>query len=279
VSDVRLGVHTRSFGALRSEPGVDSIQTLIDALRACDVHECALSATHVEAQFGTPHAGHHTAAKMSPQMMRRELRKWRLRTPASYYRAIGDRFRKAGVAIYAYSYGSDRSFTDQEIDYGFTAARALGADIVTASTTLDVAKRIAPIADRHRMVVALHGRSPGDDPNALGTPQSFAATLQMSKYFKVSLDVGQFTAASLDAAGYLREHHQTITTVLLNDRRRERRDDLPWGYGDTPIREILQLVKREAWPIRVYVAIDYASMNGPIDEVKKCLAYAAQALT
>jgi hypothetical protein len=40
----------------------------------------------------------------------------------------------------------------------------------------------------------------------------------------------------------------------------------------------LQLLKRETWPIRAYVDYGYASVNSPIEEVKRCLAYAAQAL-
>ena len=275
---VRLGVQTCSFRSLPRTQGVDPIQTLIDALVACDVRECELFAPQVEAQFGTPHTGHHTVAKMSPQMMRRELRKWRLRTPARYFRTIGDRFQKAGVAIYAYCYGPDRSFTDEEIDYGFTSARALGAEVMTSSTTLDVAKRIAPFAERHRMIVALNSNPRVNDPDGLGTPQSFAAAMTLSKQFRVSLDIGHFTAANFDALDYLRAQHANITNLHLKDRRRNHGDNLPWGQGDTPIREVLQLLKREAWPIRAYVDYDYASQNSPIDEVRKCLAYAAQAL-
>lgn len=277
-SEVRLGVQTCSFRGLPRTTGVDPIDTLIEALVACDVHECELFAPQIEARFGADHAGHHTMSAMSPQMMRRELRKWRLRTPISYFRAIGDRFRKAGISIYAYAYSPDGSFADQEIDYGFAAASALGAEIITASATLNVAKRIAPFAERHRMVVALHSSSRIADPDAIGTPQSFAAAMTMSKYFRVSLDIGHFTAANFNAVAYISEHHANITNLRLKDRRKNQGDNLPWGQGDTPIRDVLQLLKREAWPIHAYVDYDYAGQNSPIDEVKKCLAYATQAL-
>jgi len=266
VRDLRLGVRTSSFRGLPRVADADPIQTLIEAIGACGVRDCALCAPQVEAQFGAPHAGHHTVAKMSPQMMRRELRKWRLRTPESYFTAIGDRFRTAGIAIHAYAYDVDRTFTDEEVDFGFAAAKALGAAILTASTTLDVATRVAASAERHRMVVALDG--PDD-----------AAAMKMSKYFRASLDIGRLTAANLDALAYLRSHHAAIELLLLKDRRRNHSDPVPWGQGDAPIREALQLVEREAWPIRAYVDYDYTSRNSAIDEVKACLAYAAQALT
>jgi sugar phosphate isomerase/epimerase len=275
---VRLGVRTCSFNGLADGAGVDPIDTLIDALRACGVHECELFAPQIEARFGSEHAGHHTMSAMSPQMMRRELRKWRLRTPTAYFRAIGERFRKAGVEIYAFNYSPNPSFSDEEIDRGFEMAKALGAEIVTSSTTLDMAKRIAPFAARHQTIVALQGGSRVDDTNDLGTPQSLAAAIALSKYFKVSLDIGDFTAANFDAVAYLRDHHRDVVNLRLKDRRKNQGENLPWGEGDTPIGEVLRLLKREGWPIRAYVDYDYAGRSSAVDEVKRCLAYAAEAM-
>jgi sugar phosphate isomerase/epimerase len=102
--------------------------------------------------------------------------------------------------------------------------------------------------------------------------------MKLSKYFKVSLDIGHFTAANLDALAYIHEHHGDITNVYLKDRRKNQGGSVPWGQGDTPIREVLQLLTHEAWPIRAFVDYDYAGQSNPIDEVNKCLAYATQAL-
>lgn len=277
-SDYGPGVHTRSFRGLKRTPGVDPIDTLAAAVAACGVRHCELFAPQVEAQFGSAHAGHHTMSAMSPQMMRRELRKWRLRVPDSYFLTIASRFAKVGVAISAYNYSPDPSFSDEEINRGFEMAKALGAQLITASATPEVAKRMAPLADRHRMVVALQGAAPGGEPGALAVPDSVAATLALSKYFRVSLDIGDFTAANIDAVGYVRDHHRKIATLRLKDRRKTTGENLPWGEGDTPIREVLRLAKQEAWPIRSYVEYDYAGPAGAIDEVKKCLAYASAAM-
>ena len=45
----------------------------------------------------------------------------------------------------------------------------------------------------------MHGHSNISDPNEFATPESFAAAMKMSKYFKVNLDIGHFTAANYDA--------------------------------------------------------------------------------
>ncbi len=266
VAGVRLGAQTYSFRDLTRPAGaadaVDLVDIVIGALVECGLGECELYAPQVE-----------------PEKPRDTLRAWRLDTPLDHFRRIRKKFAAAGIAIHAYNYSFSASFTDAEIDRGFEMARALGANIITASTTLDVARRVVPFAEKHKMVVAMHGHSNVDNPNEFATPDSFAAALKMSKYFKVNLDIGHFTAANFDALAYLREHHDRITNLHLKDRKKNQGGNTPWGQGDTPIREVLQLLKRERWPIPAYIEYEYRGAGTPVDEVKACFAYAKQALT
>jgi sugar phosphate isomerase/epimerase len=149
---------------------------------------------------------------------------------------------------------------------------------MTTSTTMDVARRLAPLADKHRMIVGLHGHSNVTDPNEFATPESFAAAAKMSKYLRVNLDIGHFTAANYDALAYLRKHHAQITNLHLKDRKKNQGENVPWGQGDTPIREVLQLLKRERWPIPADIEYEYRGDGTPPQEVRKCLEYATQAL-
>jgi len=128
------------------------------------------------------------------------------------------------------------------------------------------------------MIVAMHGHSKVDDPNEFATPDSFAAAMKMSKYFKVNLDIGHFTAGNFDALSYIREHHADITNLHLKDRKKNQGDNTRWGEGDTPIREVLQLLKKERWPIRAYIEYEYGGPGTPIEEVTKCLDYVKKAL-
>ena len=215
VNGVRLGVQTYSFRDLPRTASGDAIDPILDAMKACGFGECELFAPQVE------------PAKMS----REDARKWRIETPNDHFKQIKKKFDAAGIAIYAYNYSPNASYTDDEIDRGFEMTRALGAGIITASTTLDVAKRIAPFAEKHKMVVAMHGHSNIKDPNEFATPDSFAAAMKLSKYFKVNLDIGHFTAANFDAMAYIREHHADITNLHLKDRKKNQGDSLPWGQG------------------------------------------------
>jgi sugar phosphate isomerase/epimerase len=278
VAGVRLGVQTYSFRDLPRAPGGDAIDTIITAMKECELVECELFAPQVEPQ--APSARGQRGAQPSPEAVkaREDLRKWRLETPLDHFRDIKKKFDAAGLSIYAYNYSPNNSFTDAEIERGFEMARALGAEIITASSNLVTARRIAPMAEKHRMVVAMHGHSNTSDPNEFCTPDSFAAAMKMSRYFKVNLDIGHFTAANFDALAYIRDHHADLPVMHLKDRKKNQGDNMPWGEGETPIRETLQLLKKQSWPIRAYIEYEYRGSGTPVEEVKKCFAYAKQAL-
>jgi sugar phosphate isomerase/epimerase len=279
IAGVRLGVQTYSFRGLPRTFGGDAIDPVIAAMRSCGLTECELFAPQVEPRFDPgPGAGRGAPPSAAAVKAREDLRAWRLKTPLDHFRAIGKKVGAAGITIYAYNYSPNASFTDEEIDRGFAMARALGAQIITASTTLDVARRIAPLADKHQMIVAMHGHSNVTDPNEFASPESFAAALKMSPQFRVNLDIGHFTAANFDALAYLREHHASITNLHLKDRKKNQGDNVPWGEGDTPIRETLRLLKKERWPIRAYIEYEYRGSGTSPEEVKRCLDFVRAAL-
>jgi sugar phosphate isomerase/epimerase len=279
VNGVHLGAQTYSFRDLPRSAGGDAVEPVLAAMKQCGITECELFAPQVEPQFGSGARGAR-GAPPSPEAIkaREDLRAWRLKTPMDHFRNVKKLFDTAGISIYAYNYSPNASFTDDEIERGFEMAKALGATIITASTTLDVAKRIAPHANAHKMAVAMHGHSNTTDPNEFATPDSFAAAMKLSPMFKVNLDLGHFTAANFDALAYLREHHDSITNLHLKDRKKNQGDNMPWGEGETPIREALQLLKKERWPIRAYVEYEYKGTGSSVAEVKKCLDYAKSAL-
>ena len=106
----------------------------------------------------------------------------------------------AGIDIAVLCYTGPRLSPDEEIDYGFQMAKALGARAWMSSTTqVSVSKRIAPFAEKHKMMIGFHGHDATWDPNEFATPETFATAMAYSKYFGVNLDIGHFTSANYDA--------------------------------------------------------------------------------
>lgn len=268
IAGVRIGVQTYSFRDLPRPAGAaDSVDVVIKAITATGISECELYAPQVEPQFASPARG-----------AREDLRRWRLESSLDHFKDVRRKFDAAGITIFAYCYSMNASFTDAEIERGFEMTKALGASVMTTSTQMDVARRIAPLADKHKVTVGLHGYSNISDPNEFATPRSFAAAVKLSPYLKINLDIGHFTAADYDPMAFIREHHANITNLHLKDRKKSQGDNLPWGQGDTPIREVLQLLKREKWPIPADIEYEYRGTGTSTEEVKKCYEFAKQAL-
>ena len=209
---------------------------------------------------------------------REAQRKWRLETPLTFFADVKKKFDAAGVKVQAYNLSFNDSFTDAEIDRGFEMAKALGAGFITASATVSTAKRVAPFADKHKFVVAMHNHANMKDPNEFATPESFATAMSYSKYIGVNLDIGHFVAANFDPMAYIEQHHARITNLHLKDRKKDQGDNVPWGEGDTPIKEVLQLLRKNKYNIPANIEYEYRGAD-TIAEVRKCFEYCKTALT
>ena len=260
---VRLGTITYSFRQIPRTPGApDALDIVIKALTECEIGEIELFSPDLEPRG----------------LSREDVRKWRLSTPIDHYRGVRKRFDDAGIALFAYTVNFRPDYTDEEFDQAFGAAKALGVNLIASSTQLDVARRLVPFAEKHRINVAMHGHSNIKDPNEFSTPESFAKALAMSKYFKINLDIGHFTAANFDAVQFILNNHESITHLHMKDRKRNDGPNMPWGEGETPIKPVLMLLKEKKYPIRAFIEYEYQGAGTPIEEVKKCMMFMRQVL-
>jgi sugar phosphate isomerase/epimerase len=278
IDGVQIGVQSYSFRDL-------PLDAAIKAMANDGLGECELFAQHIEEgktdtapMARMRRGGSGAASSTERQAAREELRKWRTSVPMDYFKGIRKKFNDAGINLYAYNLSFNDSFTDEEIDRGFDMAKALGVKFITASTTLPVAKRVVPFAEKHKMVVAMHGHSNLTDPNQFAKPESFAEAMKMSKYFKVNLDIGHFTAANYDPVQYIRNNHANVVLLHLKDRKKNEGANVPWGEGDTPIKQVLQLLKQNKYPIPAFIEYEYKGAGTSEQEVKKCYEYCKQAL-
>src|SRR5579864_5390059 len=208
-----------------------------------------------------------------------ELRDWRLSVSMDKFKEVRQRFDTAGIDLHLLCFNMNEAITDEEIEYAFEMAKALRAKAITTSTQVSVSKRIAPFADKHKMMGGFHGHDATDDPNEFATPESFATAMSYSKYHGVNLDIGHFTSGNYDAVAYIKEHHARITNLHLKDRLKDHGGNVPWGQGDTPIKEVLLLLKKEKYPLPANIEYEYGKPGmDTVAEVTKCLQFCKDAL-
>jgi sugar phosphate isomerase/epimerase len=102
------------------------------------------------------------------------------------------------------------------------------------------------------------------------------------KYLGANLDIGHYTSANGDPVAFIKAHHARITNLHVKDRKRDHGTNTVWGQGDTPIKDVLQLLKKEKWDIPANIEYEYGpageTADHVIEEMKKCLQYAKEAL-
>jgi len=137
---------------------------------------------------------------------------------------------------------------------------------------------MVPFAEKHGLIVALHNSGNAKDADAIATPASFRTALALSKSFRLNLDIGNLTAANGEAVAFLQENHASVSHIQIKDRTRNGGGNEGFGDGDTPGADVLKLVKSKGLPVPVLVEYEYIGLGTPIEEVRKCLAFARSAL-
>ncbi len=209
----------------------------------------------------------------------KEVAQWRTKVSMDKFKQFKQMYKDAGVKIYGFkpsAFGKDN--TDAEIDYGFRAAKALGATHVTLEHPSDDAHtmKLGKMAKKHKIYVAYHGHEQQ-------TPTFWDTALEQSKYNAMNPDIGHYIAAGNDQPlDLLKKHHKRISSMHLKDRQTPAngKDNLVWGTGDTPISEALQLMSKERYKFPATIELEYKIPDGSdaVKEVARCLEFCKESL-
>lgn len=183
-------------------------------------------------------------------------------------------YNDAGVNIHFHKINFGQ--TEEDIDFNFQVAKALGCVGITLERSEEQVRRLAPYADKHKIWLVLHNHTnnyPQLDPDD--------PILQYGKYVGFNFDSGHYFAGSggKSPIPIIEKYHNRIISIHLKDRTGEG-GNLPWGQGKTPICEILKLIAKEKWPIYCDIELEYQYQNSDaLTEIKKCVEYCRNCLS
>jgi sugar phosphate isomerase/epimerase len=275
---VQVGMNVPyNFGSTPVLTSDEILQKCIDL----NVSGVELRAQPVEAALGVPAnlvpaRGRGTPAP-APEVQKanaEELRKWRVGVPMSKVQEFRKKWNDAGVLIEIVKYDGIYNFTDDVLDYAFELAKNLGARAISCEIDVAQTKRVGQFADKHKMMVGYHGHT------ATG-PAHWEEAFSYSKYNGANLDIGHFIGGwKTSPIPFLKQYHDRITHIHVKDKTLADKN-VPFGQGDTPIKEALQTIRDNKWPIQATIEFEYPVPEGSdrMKELAKCVQYCKDALT
>ncbi len=288
---VQVGVITYSYRTMPDQSAESTLRYIVES----GVNAVELMDGPAETFAGRPQTGRGggggrgRGAQMTPeqqaemraaqQAAQQAVRDWRLSVSMDRYKALRRLYNDAGVSIYAVKI-LNPNMSDEEIEYVFNVAETLGCTHTTLELPTDDAqlKRIGEFAMKHKIYAAYH-------THLQGSMTAFDRAFELSPGNMANVDLGHYVAAG-NVGGtpleFLEKHHARIASVHLKDRQSKDNGggNLPWGQGDTPLREILQTMKRRRWTFPATVELEYRIPDGSdaVTETKKCVQFCAEAL-
>jgi sugar phosphate isomerase/epimerase len=213
------------------------------------------------------------------------LRRWRLSASMDKFRELRAKYEAAGVVIDVVKFPvgvMGPIMTDDEVDYAFGMSRALGASVVNTELPPDETKRLARLATKHKMMLGYHGHGQVNSVAAFARPGSWEQSFFYSPFHGANVDIGHFTAGNNESPlPFIREYHDRITSLHIKDRKKNNGPAVPFGEGDTPIREVLRLMRDEKYPFQATIELEYPIPQGStvMAEMQRCIQFCKDALS
>ncbi len=286
-SGVQVGTISYSFRSLPSD-AEQILKYCID----CNISAIELMGNTGEAFAGAPHTS--TEPRIAPpsgsrteptaeevaerEQKAKEVATWRSSVSMDKFVRLRKMYNDAGVSIYAWKPSAlGEKNSDAEIEYALRSAKALGASHVTVELPSNPAqsKRLGAFGLKHKMGIGYHGH----------LQQTFTAwdeALAQSKFNGLNCDIGHYVAAGFDPIPLIHAKYERIYSMHIKDRKSKANggDNMPWGEGDTPIVQVLQLMKRNRLKFPATIELEYPvpADSDAVQEVTACVEYCRRAL-
>jgi len=208
-----------------------------------------------------------------------DVKAWRLALPIAKFDGVKKLFDDAGIGIHIVKFSPGR-WSDEEIDYAFKAAKALGAKGVTDEIGEENVKKMAPIAEKNGMYAIFHNHMQFAEPGF-----SYDNFINISPAVMFNFDAGHFFGSTgLHPNTIIEKYHDRIFSVHLKDKTGPKTDpaneNQVWGQGETPVGDVLHLIQKNKWPIYCDIELEYEikPWSDAVKETRICTQFARQIL-
>jgi hypothetical protein len=287
VNGVQIGLNVPYSFSKPTMSGDDILQACVDlGISAVELRAQPVEAfLDVPAELVAPRRSAprgEKAAKAPPvdrsaaQAKAEELRRWRTGVSMNRVAEFRNKYEEAGVLIQILKIDGIFALTDDVLDYYFAMAKTLGARAISCEISHQPSdlKRLGSFADKHRLMVGYHGHT-------ATAPHHWEEAFALAKYNGANVDLGHFVAGNnASPADFIRKYHERITHVHVKDKKMHDGPNTEFGKGDTPIVEVLRMIRDNHWPIQATIEFEYTVPAGStrMQEIARCVQYCREAL-
>ena len=209
-----------------------------------------------------------------------KIREWRKSVSLDRVKDFRRMYDDGGVKIEIVKVDGIFAMTPEELDYAFTLAKTLGARAIsTESSKVDEeVTRVGQFAEKHGIMLGLHG-------HATTTGAHYEHSYTLGKFVGTNLDIGHYVAGDNGSpVEFMKKHHARISHVHIKDRKLNKETkngpNTVFGEGDTPIKEVLRLIRDNKWNIQATIEFEYKVPEGStrMAEIARAVKYCRDAL-
>ena len=280
IAGVHVGTITYSYRTMPDQSAEAILRYVLDS----GISRIEFMGGPVEAFAGAPQptaGGRRGQGSTADQQAARtndaaRLTTWRTSVSMDRFKALRKMFNDAGVTIYAWKLLTPE-MSDAEMEYVFNVAEALGCTHTTLELIDDPQqlKRIGDYAEKRKIYAAYH-------THLQGSMTAFDRAFAVSKGNMANVDLGHFVAAGGDPVAFIKKFNGRISSVHLKDRTTPAhgQKNVPWGTGDTPLKDILLTMRRDkhTYPAAIELEYDVPSGSDAVKETVKCVDFCKAAL-
>lgn len=208
-----------------------------------------------------------------------DLKAWRVNMDMSKVEAVRKKLNDAGIEVHIVKF-SPSKWSDEEIEYACKATKAMGAKAITEEISVEAAQRMAPFVEKHGIYMAFHNHMQYAEEGFSCDP-----VLAVSPNMMLNFDCGHyFGSTGKNPVDFINKYHDRIYSIHLKDKTGKNTEpantNQVWGQGETPLKEVLNLLKDNKWPIYCDIELEYEikPWSNAVKELGVCVRHARELL-
>jgi sugar phosphate isomerase/epimerase len=218
--------------------------------------------------------------KAAVEKYQADIKTWRYSDETmGKYVALRKKFNDAGVNIHIYKWTAGKSA--EELDYSFKVAKTLGAIGITDEIGEESCTNLGAAAERAGMLAIFHNHFQFAEEDF-----DVDKLLAMNPANRLNFDIGHYLGSTgKDPIAFIEKYHDQIASIHVKDKTTKDNEvkgnvNMPFGQGDTPVNEVLQLIQKSGWPIYCDIELEYKIPEGStsVKETGICREYCMKAL-